>query len=444
MHKPARYFSTSMSFFISLYCNFQKFRPKSGMNFRSAFLVLFLLAARVHGETNEVRRISPAAVANADSAPAPRMELAVVEGAISDAPAGDPRRNWAFDRAKELGVTHIKGYVIWEKNVNDFSPLFQRWDSTINEARRRGFAVQLSLNGIASKEYGGENRTGIDPDPREYGKFVTACAKHFKGRVHRYSIWNEPNHPVFLMPKPDGGTNAVDEDQLAPKEEKERWRNKILPQIAQRYRELYEAGYRAIKTVDPTAQVLFGELSASHDPLLFIDAVVPKGTRLVADGFAHHPYQFAVAPDAVTYGSNIGISKLKPLQTKLASLAKEGRLTTPKGGELPLYLTEFGYQRKEGRTFKSPATQMDEATRALWLPKAFEVARQAGARQMLYFMLLPPAPDYPWDTSLLDTNGHPLPSYIALKNWAAAHGYATSRATAIAPPPAKGNPAKPR
>ena len=75
------------------------------MNFRSTILVLFLVAARVHGETNEVRRIPPAGVAIADSAPAPRMELAVVEGAISDAPAGDPRRNRAFDRAKELGVT---------------------------------------------------------------------------------------------------------------------------------------------------------------------------------------------------------------------------------------------------------------------------------------------------------------------------------------------------
>lgn len=374
----------------------------------------------------------------------PRMELAVAEGALS-LPAGHPHRNWAFNRAKELGVTHIKGFVIWEKTPNgvydDSSPLFQQWDSTIDEARQRGFKVQLSLNGFASKLYGGDNRTGIDPDPREYEKFVTACAKHFKGRVQRYSVWNEPNYSVFLMPKVDG-TNVVGD--LTPKEEKERWQSEFLPKNAVRYRELYEVAYRAIKAVDPTAQVLIGELSASQDPLRFLDLVAPKGTHLVADGLAHHPYQFAVAPDAPgnPHSTRIGISELNRLKTHLARLASEGRLTTPEGGQLPLYLTEFGYQRKEGRTYASPSTQIDEAQRALWLPKAFEVARQAGVRQLLYFMLLPPAPDYPWDTSILDANGNPLPSYVALKDWASSHGYTTNGATTL-PPPAKGEAGKP-
>ena len=375
-----------------------------------------------------------AAVTSTKNNPIPRMELAVADGAFSDLPAGHPRRNWAFDRAKELGVTHIKGFVIWEKSTNgiydDSNPLFQRWDSTIDEALRHGFEVQLSLNGIASKLYGGDNRTGIDPNPREYEKFVSACAKHFKGRVHRYSIWNEPNYSVFLMPRP---TDANVVGELTPKEEKERWQNEILPKNAALYRELYNVAYHAIKTVDPTAEVLIGELSASQDPLRFLDLVAPKGTHLVADGLAHHPYQFATAPDAPAdpNGTRLGISNLKKLQMQLARLATEGRLTTPAGGELPLYLTEFGYQRKEGRTYPSPSTQIDEAKRALWLPKAYEVARQAGARQMLYFMLLPPPPDYPWDTSLLDTNGNPLPSFIALKNWTTAHGYSTNAATMI-------------
>ena len=33
-------------------------------------------------------------------------------------------------------------------------------------------------------------------------------------------------------------------------------------------------------------EVLIGELSASREPFLFLDAVAPKGTRLVADGLA--------------------------------------------------------------------------------------------------------------------------------------------------------------
>lgn len=359
----------------------------------------------------------------------PVMELAVAEGAFSDEPRGSQRRSWAFERSKELGVTHIRGFLIWEKTPNgvydDGYKHFPRWDSLVDEARQRGLEVQLSLTGFASKVYGGDDRTGVDPDPREYEKFVTACARHFKGRVHRYSIWNEPNLPVFLMPAPEAPSSFV--KALTNKEQRKNYRAKILPQNAKRYRELYNVGARAIKAVDPGAQVLIGELSSSHDPLEFLEQMAPRGTRLVADGFAHHPYQFSVAPDAPpsAHGTGAGISKVGQVQVRLARLAKERRLTTPGGGKLPLYLTEFGYQRLEGRTFSSPSTQLPEAKRAEWLPKAFEVARLSGARQMLYFMLLPTPPDYAWDTSLIDRNGQPLPAFVALKKWATDHGYRT-------------------
>jgi hypothetical protein len=395
--------------------------------FLLAVLVGECLADRADADGLAAPRKKPAKAARSRG---PGMELAVAEGAMVDAPRGSSRREWAFARAKELGVTHIRGYVIWVKTPNgvydDTYKYFPQWDSMIDEARDRGFQVQLSLNGIASKQYGGDDRTGVDPDPREYAKFVTACARHFKGRVHRYSIWNEPNLPVFLMPKPEQGGSFL--GALTPKEKKKRWRERILPKNAKRYRELWNVGYKAIKAVDPTAQVLIGELSSSHDPLSFMDALCPEGTRLIADGFAHHPYQFAVAPDAPAnpHGTGAGISKLKQLQAKLAKLAKEKRLTTTGGGKLPLYLTEFGYQKKEGRTYSSPHTQLDEGRRADWLPRAFEVARQAGAKQMLYFMLLPTPPDYPWDTSILGPNGEPLPSFLALKRWATLRGYATT------------------
>ena len=61
---------------------------------------------------------------------------------------------------------------------------------------------------------------------------MRAAAEHFKGRVDRYSIWNEPNYPAWISPQ------------------------RQSPQI---YRKLYEAGYKAIKEADPAAQVLIGE-----------------------------------------------------------------------------------------------------------------------------------------------------------------------------------------
>src|SRR5581483_11143023 len=118
-----------------------------------------------------------------------------------------------------------------------------------------------------------------------------------------------------------------------------------------------------------------------------------------------------------------GISRVKEFQALLAKMAQERRLMTPSGGPLPLYLTEFGYQKKEGRIFQEPSVQIPESERAAWLPEAFQVAADDGARQMLYFQLLPTPPAYPWDTSIIDSSHATLPSYLALQGWAKAQGY---------------------
>ena len=36
-------------------------------------------------------------------------------------------------------------------------------------------------------------RRWYKPNATEFGKFAAIAAEHFKGRVDRYSIWNEPN-----------------------------------------------------------------------------------------------------------------------------------------------------------------------------------------------------------------------------------------------------------
>ncbi len=362
----------------------------------------------------------------------PAMELAVTEGHFSDDPAGSALREIAFERAWELGATHIRAFLPWVKpasGVYDDSYLyFPAFDSFVNEAISRGFQVQLTLTGYAAASFG-STRTGVDPDPREYAHFVTACARHFLGRVHRYSVWNEPNLPVFLMPAPVAsassfvGTLGVLGSGSQPRD----YRKDIQPKNALRYRQLYGEGYDAVKKVDSTAQVLVGELSSSHDPLVFMKLMAPPGEHMVADGFAYHPYQFAVPPDEnpKSTGGGAGISRLAAVKWLLEKLASEHRLNTRQGGEVPLYLTEFGYQKLEGRTFKEPAVQIPEATRAAWLPIAYQDALDAGAKQMLYFQLVPTPPDYNWDTSILDSAGSPLPSFTALKAWAASKGYAT-------------------
>ena len=367
----------------------------------------------------------------------PQMEIAVSDGAFHDRPRGDPIRNLAYQRARELKATRIRMALIWKKAAAYDAAYFAQWDDAIDEAVARGFGVDLTITGIASKQYGGAERTGINPDPEQYRSFVSIVANRYRGKVRRYSIWNEPNYLVFLVVADEPtlqqmrGLGRIAGDKARPASVRrmaERKRKQIvhevvLPANARRYRQLFDLGSKAIKAVDPTAQVLAGELSQT-DAFRFLPLMLPKGRVLRADGFALHPYQFTVSPTSrATDPDSAGISRVGDVQALLRQYHREGRFQTPAGGVVPLYLTEFGYQKKEDRGGYAHATLITEARRAKWLPLAFEEARLAGARQMLYFIIIPTAPGYAWDTSLLDRQGNPLPSFEALRTWVVSRGY---------------------
>src|SRR5205807_5829682 len=98
-----------------------------------------------------------------------------------------------------------------------------------------------------------------------FGEFARQAAQWFRGRVHRFSIWNEPNYRSWLSP---------------------------MSQAPGIYRALYSEGYKNIKRVDPTDQVLIGETSPygeggrAWSPLGFLRAVLCNGRcRLRTDGY---------------------------------------------------------------------------------------------------------------------------------------------------------------
>ena len=104
------------------------------------------------------------------------------------------------------------------------------------DGRRRGGArirVHAALTGPAPVWASGNRklRGGVRRALRGVAGIV---AKHFKGRIDRYSIWNEPNWRTWLQPLKSG------------------------PRL---YRDLYTRGYAAIKRADRRAKVLIGETS---------------------------------------------------------------------------------------------------------------------------------------------------------------------------------------
>jgi hypothetical protein len=316
-------------------------------------------------------------------------------------------RDKGLGAAEKLGVKRIRVNVLWSRvlvagagaHKAPKTPFynFTAIDQLQQEAALRGIKLQLTLAGPAPAWATKNHRVGVtSPSPARYGAFVRAVVAHFKGRVDRYSLWNEPNWDGWLAPAAHA------------------------PGI---YRSLYAAGYKAVKGTDPRAKVLIGELAPQGGvhaipPLRFLRQLTCSKPNyraarhcapLRADGFALHPYQFTSAPRRV-FGraDDVTIGSLGRLTAALDKLGRRHALSTPNGHRMDLYLTEFGYLTR-GHRAQNPRTQ------AAWLADAFKIARRnPRVKQLLQFQLVDgPARDH-WHSAIVSHRGVPQPAYKAL------------------------------
>jgi hypothetical protein len=333
-------------------------------------------------------------------------------------------KRWKGDRsfqyAKAIGVTRIRVNLLWawsmpspqagaRRKPAQINYHFSQVDDLIDRAKRHGIRVHLTLTGPAPRWANARKSTTqswYKPNPRWFGEFAGVAAQHFKGRVDRYSIWNEPNWKTWLGP---------------------------LDAAPALYREMYMFGYTAIKREDRKAKVLIGETSPygrrglSTSPLAFLRKVMcvnrkyrRKGgcPRMKADGYAHHPYDFA-NPPGYRYpgGDNVTLGTLDRLTRALDRLKRSGALRFNGGGRMPIYLTEYGY-------FASGHRALSARKRARYLQKAYTIAlknpRVKGHIQYL-LLTLPRNSGSTFNTGLVSGIGGRLSQYNALARWYRAH-----------------------
>jgi hypothetical protein len=307
------------------------------------------------------------------------MEVGVQDDAVFvQGRYGD--RELAFSRARALGVRWLRINVVWSDYVRDG---FARFDNAVDAARAHGLNVQMTIVGTPSYDRSGDRRLSwYKPQPARFASFAKAVAVHFRGRVTRYSLWNEPNLGRWIAP------------------------TKQAPLI---YRKLVLAAYPALKRVDGSNQVLIGELTSAHDPLGFL---LKASSGLKADGLAYHPFEFYRTPGRGSSSKGFtGINSTPKIKATLRYLALTHKLTTLRRGTLPLYYTEYGYLTKGFYKTK-------ESRRVDWTVRAFRYARRQGVKQMLYYQLLQ-SPDGLlagdiWDSGIVRLDGTPLPTYTAL------------------------------
>lgn len=368
-----------------------------------------LSLTRVAALVATIAALVAAALANAPAAHAARgMEIALQDDAVLlHQSYYDPQR--AMSQIRALHVTAIRANLLWA-NVMPYWEAHSRtqpahvdyqwgeFDRLIGFAAANGIRVQLTIAGPAPAWAAGDHRVGpFRPNGAKFGTFVRAAAEHFRGRVHRYSIWNEPNYFGWLAPM------------------------RSAPGL---YRSLYVHGYSAVKSVDPWAQVLIGETvpyaipRRAMAPIAFLRGVTCTDRRwhrhcagLHADGYAHHPYEFAHSPHARYPGrDNATIGTLGHLTGALARLRRSGALRTPRGHAPDLYLTEFGY-------FATGKRRLSGSKRAAYLRSAVEIARRnPHVRQLLQYLLVePPKSIGNFDTGLIPRSGALTSVYNALR-----------------------------
>jgi len=331
-----------------------------------------------------------------------------------------------YNLAGQLGVSRLRINLGWSGVVGDTArdasvprPVPYDWsdvDRAIDQAAANGQRVQLTLLGPvpawASARHG--KPSNFKPNPKLFAQFARAAAKHFKGRVDRYSIWNETNYSSWLNPH-----------TTAP----------------QQYRALYQGAYRGIKGVDPTAMVLLGETSpigrtgVASSPLTFLrqitcsrpDYTAAKScTPLRTDGYAHHPYTLlsgtaygpyfpGLTSDDVTTGSLVRLDQALDTLQKRGAIVNTGGGTSPVSSPLNLYLTEYGFYARG----KTAASTLPESQRAAYLRKGFQLAlKDKRVKLVVQYLLAPQSPLYSFDTSLVDKQGDPDLAFQALATFA--------------------------
>lgn len=273
-------------------------------------------------------------------------------------------------RAKELsqlqslGVKALRVELYWanvapaahstkKPNFEATNPASYAWgnyDVLLAEAKRLKWSVLLTVTAPvpewATSTH--KDKSGLTrPNDTDFKEFMTAVGKHYGGEVSLFAIWNEPNHPAFLLPQ---------------------FNSKGQPESPRIYRGLFQAGYAGLQSAGiAKPKVLMGETAPVgadsltrkeiketgllHDvaPLAFLREALCLNSKyrrsstcgmLPVYGYAHHAYTVG-SPHYVPPGAdNVTIGVLSRLSNALDKAAAAHAIP----GRIPIYLTEFGIQ----------------------------------------------------------------------------------------------------
>ena len=319
----------------------------------------------------------------------------------------------------QAGFQWVRQQVAWvdEQGQN----LYYSWgelDNVIEATNRNNMHVILSV-AKSPKWASPKTAGGMPENPADFGNFMYMLARHYKGKVSAYEIWNEEN----LKGESGGAINAG------------------------QYVELLKYGYSGVKFADPEAVVIFGaptptgvnNPNVAIDDVQYLQQVYAYGSGVAKnyyDVMGSHPGSNSNTPDQL-YPDNPGSGHCPPIYASqegtcwrnqpsfyFRRIEQQYAVMQSNGeGNKQMWLTEFGWSTYNTAPGYEYGQLISPEQQAQYLTRAYEKGRTeypwmgVMAVWNLNFSTLglPPSDEkVPW--SVINPDYSPRPAYTALQN----------------------------
>jgi hypothetical protein len=312
-------------------------------------------------------------------------------------------RDGLLDRAAQAHAGLVRLNLSWREvthgqPANPADPAdpaygFARVDAAVQAAAARGIEPLIMINHAPAFAEGPNRDPSAPPgtwkpSPTALAEFAVAVAGRYSGsfpglpRVRYYQAWNEPNLAGYITPVRENG-------QLAS---------------PQQYREMLNAFYGAVKSVNPDNVVVTGGTAPYGDPdgpirvrpldflrTLFClnpDLSGPTcGQQVHFDILAHHPINTSGSPDEHAFSpDDASTADFYRVRDILRAAERAG---TAPGGPHPLWATEMWWETNPPDGFRG----YPQETQALYIEQAMYLLWKQGASAVLNFEIR----DQPYD-----------------------------------------------
>lgn len=280
----------------------------------------------------------------------------------------------AFPTYKRLGVGIYSVAIDWRlvarrrpKHPRDPSDPAYVWNDRVKdsivEARLNEIRVNAEIIHAPAWANGGHSRNYAPLKASDYADFAVAAARRFP-KVHMWMIWGEPSRRFQFMPY-----DAQDKSSMS------KGLNARQARGPQKYAQLLDAAYAALKGLDASNLIIGGNTYTSGDirANLWIRYMkLPNGKPPRMDLYGHNPFSFKepnlLRPPSLSnllYGvvefSDLG--RLKDVVNNYLAIPNGKRA-------IPLFLSEWCIPTGPDKEFNY---QVSEATQAKWINSAFKI-----------------------------------------------------------------------